>query len=172
MGCLYNGSRKRPARSRNIRCTITPEPMGGLLRRMENLPPKTQQIIGLAKLVESLRDTISEPREKGYSWSDTATMLEQECNFEILPNTVRDSYSRSKRKRLAGKNKTDLAEKIYAFTGNPKTRLSRFRIRRSIRLSGVGSGNDRGLIWPASETINMIFLICSPGNRVDQIRLR
>jgi hypothetical protein len=71
---------------------------------MENLPPKTPRIIGLAKLVESLRDAIGELREKGYSWQNIATMLEQECDFEILPNTVRDSYSRSKRKRLAGKN--------------------------------------------------------------------
>jgi hypothetical protein len=103
MGCLTMDCKNAQPRSRNIRCTITPEPIDGLLRRMENLPPKTPRIIGLAKLVESLRDAIGEPREKSYSWSDTATMLEQECDFEILPNTVRDSYSRSKRKRLAGK---------------------------------------------------------------------
>jgi hypothetical protein len=90
-------------RSRNIRYTITPEQMEGLLKRLENLPLKPRRVTSLAKLVESLHDTIGELREKGYSWSDIATMLEQECDFEILPNTVRDSYSRSKRKRLAGK---------------------------------------------------------------------
>jgi hypothetical protein len=63
-------------RSRNIRCTITPEPMDGLLRRMENLPLKTPRIIGLAELMESLRDAIGELREKDYFWSDIATMLE------------------------------------------------------------------------------------------------
>jgi hypothetical protein len=91
-------------RSRNIRYTITPEQVEGLLKRLENLPPKTHRITSLAKLVESLHDAIGELREKGYSWQNIATMLEQECDFEILPNTVRDSYSRSKRKRLAGKN--------------------------------------------------------------------
>jgi hypothetical protein len=90
--------------SRNIRYTITPEQMEGLLKRLENLPPKTPRITSLAKLVESLHDAVGDLRDKGYSWQNIATMLEQECDFEILPNTVRDSYSRSKRKRLAGKN--------------------------------------------------------------------
>jgi hypothetical protein len=90
-------------RSRNIQYTITPEQMEGLLKRLANLPPKPPRITSLAKLVESLYESIGELRQKGYSWADIATMLEQECDFEILPNTVRDSYSRSKRKRLAGK---------------------------------------------------------------------
>jgi hypothetical protein len=29
-------------------------------------------------------------------------MLKQECDFEILPKTILNSYSRSKRKRLTG----------------------------------------------------------------------
>jgi hypothetical protein len=78
--------------------------MEGLLKRLENLPPKTPRITSLTKLVESLHDKIGELRETGYSWSDIATVLEQECDFEILPNMVHDSYSRSKRKRLTGKN--------------------------------------------------------------------
>jgi hypothetical protein len=54
-------------RSRNIRYTITPEQMEGLLKRLENLPLKPRRITSLAKLVESLHDEIGKLREKGYS---------------------------------------------------------------------------------------------------------
>jgi hypothetical protein len=46
---------------------------------------------------------------------------------------------------------------IYAYRGNPKTRSDGFQIRRPIRLSEVGSGNDLALVEPPSATINVIF---------------